>query len=412
MRFAYTTLLLSWLTAFGPLCTDMYLPTLPDIAADLGVSVSFTQGSITACLLGLSLGQLFIGPISDSRGRHGMLVLSLLLFTVASFLCALATSGPIFLLLRFMQGVGGAGGAVLSRAVCCDVFQGTRLTQYISLLMAIHSVAPIMGPVAGGFLGGYAGWRSVFVVLGIIGVLLTLGTLFSLPETLAKEKRLQGGVLSSLLNTCRLGREKLFLCFAGVQGFTMGGFFAYVSSSPFVFQNIYGFSPEGFSLVFGVNAVGMVLTSLLAGWLAKRFGDRGVLVVGDILRTAVCVAVCVVCVKQPASPWPLLVSLFLLMSMQSLTLTTSFSLAISSQSVGAGAASGVLGVVVFLFGALTSPLVGLAGANSALPLGIIVLVTGCLSFLCTLTGRALHRRRRVVLTVVEGKHEAKTDGSD
>ena len=393
LRFACTTLLLSWLTAFGPLCTDMYLPTLPDIAIDLGISTALAQSSLTACLLGLALGQLFVGPISDSRGRHGVLVISLALYTVASFLCTQAQDATTFIVLRFLQGFGGAGGAVLARAVCCDIFHGSRLTQYISLLMAIHSVAPILGPVAGGFLGGWAGWRSVFWVLGVIGVLLTLSTLFFLPETLAKEKRVQGGLVASLANTGRLFKEKAFLCYTCVQGFTMGGFFAYVSASPFVFQNIYGLSMERFSLIFGINALGMVSTSLLAGWLSKRFGDKRLLLAGDIARTISCAAVCYVCIVVPASPWPLIVALFSLLAMQSFTLSPSFSLAICSQAVGAGAASGIIGVAIFLFGACTSPLTGLAGPQSALPLGIIVLVTGLCSLCSSILGNRLYETK-------------------
>lgn len=389
LRFAWTTFLLSWLTAFGPLCTDMYLPTLPDIAADLQISTALAQSSITACLLGLALGQLVVGPISDSRGRHGVLVLSLVLYTVASFLCAMAESSTSFLVLRFLQGFGGAGGAVLARAVCCDIFQGSRLTQYISLLMAIHSVAPILGPVAGGFLGGWAGWRSVFWVLAVIGLLLTLATFFTLPESLAKDKRIRGGILASLGNTGRLFRERAYLCYTCVQGFTMGGFFAYVSASPFIFQNIYGLSMEAFSLIFACNAVGMVCTSLLAGWLSKRLGDKRLLFMGDVLRTMACAAVFAVCLVTPASPWPLQIALFAMLSLQSLTLSPSFSLAISSQSVGAGAASGILGVAVFLFGACSSPLTGLAGPQSALPLGIIVLVTGLCSLCSSILGNRL-----------------------
>ncbi|OUO54208.1 hypothetical protein B5F76_03650 [Desulfovibrio sp. An276] len=395
LRFACTTLLLSWLTAFGPLCTDMYLPTLPDIAADLSISTALAQSSITSCLLGLALGQLFVGPISDSRGRHGVLVLSLVLYTVASFLCTQAEDGTSFIVLRFLQGFGGAGGAVLARAVCCDIFHGSKLTQYISLLMAIHSVAPILGPVVGGFLGGWAGWRSVFWVLAGIGVILTLSTLFFLPETLAKDKRVQGGVLASLANTGRLFRERAYLCYTCVQGFTMGGFFAYVSASPFVFQNVYGLSMERFSLIFAVNAIGMVCTSLLAGWLSKRLGDKRLLLAGDMARTLACGAVFYVCLVTPASPWPLMIALFAMLAMQSFTLSPSFSLAICSQSVGAGAASGILGVAVFLFGALTSPLTGLAGPQSALPLGIIVLVTGLCSLCSSILGNRLYETKLV-----------------
>ncbi len=390
LRFAGTTFLLSWLTAFGPLCTDMYLPTLPDIAQDLQISTALAQSSITACLLGLAIGQLFVGPVSDGRGRRGVLLLSLLLYTVASFLCACVESSASFLVLRFLQGFGGAGGTVLARAVCCDIFHGTRLTQYISLLVAIHSVAPILGPVAGGFLGGWAGWRAVFWVLGTIGVLLLLATFFTLPESLAQEKRIQGGLVASLRNTGRLFREKAFLCYTCVQGFTMGGFFAYVSASPFIFQNIYGLSMETFSLIFACNAIGMVCTSFLAGWLSRRLGDKRLLLLGDVLRTIACACVCAVCCITPASHWPLQAALFAMLALQSLTLSPSFSLAICSQSVGAGAASGILGVAVFLFGAGTSPLTGLAGPESALPLGIIALVTGVCSLCSSVLGNRLY----------------------
>ena len=232
-------------------------------------------------------------------------------------------------------------------------------------------------------------------MLAGIGGILTLSTLFFLPETLTKDKRVQGGVLSSLANTGRLFRERAYLCYTCVQGFTMGGFFAYVSASPFVFQNVYGLSMERFSLIFAVNAIGMVCTSLLAGWLSKRFGDKRLLLAGDMARTLACGAVFYVCLVTPASPWPLMIALFAMLAMQSFTLSPSFSLAICSQSVGAGAASGILGVAVFLFGALTSPLTGLAGPQSALPLGIIVLVTGLCSLCSSILGNRLYETKLV-----------------
>ncbi len=396
LRFAWTTFLLSWLTGFGPLCTDMYLPTLPDIANELEVSAALVQGSITACLLGLALGQLVMGPMSDNRGRRSVLMGSLILYTVSSFMCALAASGPSFLVWRFLQGFGGAGGAVLSRAICCDMFRGSRLTQYISLLMAINSIAPILGPVVGGFLGGWAGWRAVFHLLGGIGVALFVGILFGLPETLPKEKRLQGGILASIKNTFRLARERAYLCYIGVSGFTMGGFFAYVSASPFIFQKIYGCTMQEYSLIFAANGVGLVLTSLAAGWLARRFGDKNLLRAGDFTHAALAVVLFFFCLFLPESPWPFAVALFFFIAVQNFTMSPSFSLAIACQRVGAGAASGILGVTIFLFGAVTSPLVGLAGEESAVPLGIIVLLTSLASLGSTLLGNRLFEKYRVI----------------
>ena len=396
LRFALTTLLLSWLTAFGPLCTDMYLPTLPDIANELGVSASLIQGSITACLLGLALGQLVMGPISDNRGRRNVLLVSLVLYTVSSFMCALSTSGPSFLVWRFLQGFGGAGGAVLSRAVCCDMFRGSRLTQHVSLLMAINSIAPILGPVVGGFLGGWGGWRVVFHLLGGIGVILFAGVFFGLPETLPREKRLEGGIWASIKNTLKLAHEPAYLCYIGVSGFTMGGFFAYIAASPFVFQKIYGCTMLQYSLLFAANGVGLVLTSLAAGWLARRFGDKNLLRVGDFTHAGLAVVLFLFCLFRPESLWPFAVALFFFIAVQNFTMSPSFTLAIACQRVGAGAASGILGVTIFLFGAVTSPLVGLAGEESTVPLGIIVLVTSLASLGSSMLGNRLFEKYRVI----------------
>ncbi len=393
LRFAYTTFLISLLCAFGPVCTDMYLPTLPEIAADLGISAALTQGTITANLLGLALGQLVIGPISDGRGRHGVLVGSLALFTAASLLCALSTSGPALLGMRFLQGLGGAGGVVLSRAICCDLYQGPKLTSYLSLLMAINSVAPILGPVAGGFVGAAFGWQSIFYCLAVFGSVLFACCLFTLPESLPEERRVHGGVAASVLNMRRLFAEPAFLCYLGVQGFTMFGFFGYIAASPFIIQNIYGFPMETYSIIFAANSVGIMLVSLLAGRLSQRVGDAPTLLVGDALRCGACICVCMVCVLRPASCTPVLAALGAMVVLQGLTLPTSFSLGIASQNVGAGAASGLLGVATFLFGAIASPLVGVAGPMSMLPFGVVALGSGVCSLACTLLGTRLDRGR-------------------
>lgn len=389
VRRCYVILLLALCTAFGPLCTDMYLPSLPDIARDLNVSTAFAQLSITACLLGLALGQLFVGPISDGRGRRGPLVLSLALFTVSSGLCSVMQDGYSFLALRFCMGLGGAGGIVLARAVCCDSYQGTALTRFMSMLMAIHSVGPVLGPIIGGIVAGAAGWRAVFWLLTAIGVFLTVSCFFVMPETLPVKDRVPGGVAASFKNAGRLFRQTAFLCYCGQQGFTMGAFFAYISSSPFIFQKIYGYSVEGFSLIFGINAIGITLFTLVAGFLSKRFGDRASLMGAEILHALSGYAVLAVAWFLPPSPVPMLAAIFVMLGFQGITMTCSFTLAIGSQSVGAGAASGILGVAVFIFGSCTSPLAGLAGPLSAMPFGVISAVCGTFALLCAFMGNRL-----------------------
>lgn len=389
VRRVFVITLLAFLAGFGPLCTDMYLPALPDIANDMAIPASMAQASIAACLLGLALGQIVIGPLSDGMGRKGILLWSLALFTAASALCAHAPTGEIFLLLRFLQGLGGSGGAVLCRAMSCDSFTGSRLTSFMSMFMAITGIAPVVGPIGGGFITASAlGWRGIFYLLAAIGAALCVGCRLALPETLPPVKRVHGGMAASFGNMGKLFRQRAFLWYTGVQGFTAAGFFCYISASPFIFLHIYGFSIGEFSLFFGINALLLVLSSLVVGQLSGRFGDKALLALGNYCRAAACLAILAVALLRPVSPAPMMASLMAMLAAQGFTKPTSFTLAIMAQSAGAGAASGVLGVTFFICGAAASPLAGLAGSQSALPLGILSVISGLGALVCTLLGNS------------------------
>jgi MFS transporter, DHA1 family, multidrug resistance protein len=196
------------------------------------------------------------------------------------------------------------------------------------------------------------------------------------PETLPSGMRRDGGIPASFTAMGVLLRQKAFMCYVGVQGFTMGGFFGYVAASPFVLQGMYGISPQGYSVIFGSNALSVMLVALLTGKLSRRFGEARLLALGNTLRGVACLGVLVATLLAPASPVPLLVTLFFMLALQGMTLPTSFTLGISAQNVGAGTASGILGVAVFIFGAGFSPLVGLAGADTAVPLGLVCAFSG------------------------------------
>jgi len=392
-RRLFLALLLGMLAAFGPLCTDTYLPSLPALSADLGISTSATQLTITACLLGMALGQIFVGPLSDGTGRRKPLFAALIFFTLASVLCAAAKTGNSFIALRFAQGLGGAGGIVLSRAIACDLFRGAELTNFMSLLMAVNGIAPITGPLLGGWLASISGWPLIFYFLTGFGVLLLVLCAAALPETLLPAMRREGGLGASWSAMGQLLRQKAFMCYVGVQGFTMGGFFGYVAASPFVLQGMYGISPQGYSVIFGCNALSVMGVALTTARLSRRYGEARLLQLGNLLRGAACLGVLAVTLLSPASPIPLIIALFFMVALQGMTLPTSFTLGISAQNVGAGTASGILGVAVFIFGAGTSPLVGLAGAGTAVPLGLVSAVTGMAALLLGhLGGRAMARR--------------------
>ena len=379
--------ILGFLAAMGPLCTDLYLPALPEMADSLQGSPSELQLSITACLLGLALGQIVLGPISDSWGRKGPLLLSLALFIITSFFCSRASSVMELVTLRFIQGLAGSGGIVLSRAIACDLFRGTDLTRFFSLLMLINSVAPIFGPVVGSQVLLFSGWQGIFVFLTICGVLQAALVLFGYRETLPVEKRIQGGLLQSLKGMFRLFGNRTFICYMLVQSFAMAGFFGYISASPFVLQDLYGLSAQEYSLCFGVNGLGIMIFAQTTGRICTRFGDRPLLRVGTALSLFSAIGVALAgSLQLPATI--LLPVLFLFVSSLGITTTTSFSLAIASQTEGAGSASGLLGVSAFVAGAISSPLVGLGGNDTAVPLGIVIVTTSlCLTIFFILSGK-------------------------
>lgn len=370
----FLAFVLGFLAAMGPLCTDFYLPALPQMAADLSTTASEMQLSITASLLGLSLGQLFFGPYSDAKGRKKPLLASLVVFIITSFLCGRATGIAELITLRFIQGLAGSGGMVLSRAIACDLFRGTDLTKFFALLMLINGVAPIFGPVVGGQIMGMAAWPAIFYFLAICGVLQFLLVLFGCGETLPEEKRVQGGVASSVRGMCRLFKNKLFLYYLLLQGFLMAAFFGYISASPFVLQKLYGLSAQGYGLCFALNGTGIMVFSFVTGRLCPRFGDRRLLRIGVALCMVAAVLVAVVSILHLPVYW-MVPSLFLFVSSTGIICTTSFSLAIAAQSEGAGSASGLLGVATFVFGAAASPLVGLGGDSTAVPLGMLMLLS-------------------------------------
>lgn len=364
-------IILGGLAAMGPLCTDLYLPALPQMADFFQTGTSQVQLSITSSLIGLAIGQILIGPISDAKGRRSPLLISLALFVVMSVLCARATNVTELVLFRFLQGLAGAGGIVLSRAVACDLYSGVELTKFFALLMLINSIAPIVGPVIGGQILSFYDWTGVFYFLTLCGAVLFFMSMLGCSESLPSEKRSSGGLKNSFALMGSLLKNKLFMYYVCIQGFIMAGFFSYISASPFVLQNIYGLSAQQFSYCFGLNGLGVTIIAQLAGRLSTKYGDARVLRGGILITLASSVAVLVISWFGAAvSLWFMLGGLFLSICCLGLTMTTSFTLAVSAQSAGAGSASGLLGVAAFLFGAVMSPLVGIGGSNTAVPMGL------------------------------------------
>ncbi|MEZ2658535.1 multidrug effflux MFS transporter [Aneurinibacillus aneurinilyticus] len=380
-RRLWMALILGALTAFGPLSIDMYLPSLPALTGDLNTSTSLVQISLTACLLGLAFGQLLVGPLSDARGRRKPLIVALIIYAISSLLCAISSSIWVLIALRVVQGVSGAAGIVISRAMVRDMYSGSELTKFFSLLMLVNGVAPILAPITGGLLLEVTSWRGVFVVLSILGAIMLLGALFGLPETLPIQRRSTGGIKGTLSTFRSLIGDRVFMGYALSQGLVLAAMFGYISGSPFVLQNIYGVSPQTFSVLFAINGLGIIIASQITGRLAGKVSETRLLVTGLGLA-ALGGILLLIMILIGAGLLAVMIPLFFVVSSVGVVTTTGFSLAMQNQERSAGSASALLGLLPFVFGAIAAPLVGLGGSHTAVPMGIVIAVSEVGAIVC------------------------------
>ncbi len=395
--------ILGTLSAFGPFSIDMYLPALPKVAQSLHSSASLAQLSLTACLMGIALGQIFVGPISDVWGRRKPLLAGLLIYALASLCCVFAPTISLFILMRLIQGLAGAAGIVISRAAVRDLYSGPQMTRFFSLLMLINGVAPILAPVVGGQILQFTSWRGVFIVLTGIGLLMMLAVFWGLEETLPAERR-AGPNLAHTWNTFRylMGNPKFMGC-ALCQGFVTAGMFAYISGSPFVIQNIFGVSPQTFSLIFAVNGLGIIIAGQFTGRLAGRISERKLLLFGLTMAFGGGVALLAM-ILAGGGLLAILVPLFFAVSSVGIVGTSSFALAMEDQAKNAGSASALLGLLSFVLGGFMAPLVGIAGSHNALPMGITIAAAETAALLCYgFLVKGLKRRPKPAFEVNEGK---------
>jgi MFS transporter, DHA1 family, multidrug resistance protein len=371
--------LLGSLSLLGPFTIDTYLPAFPTIVEQFHTNASLVQVSLTTCLLGLAFGQLIIGPMSDVQGRRKPLLTFLGLYLLSSLICAIAPNIYMLIGARFIQGFAAAGGLVISRAVVRDLYSGRELTKFFATLMLIGNLGPIVAPIIGGAILSFASWKVVFLVLTCVGIILTLVVAFKLEETLPVEKRVPSNIKKVVSNFGSLLKDREFAGYAFTQGFTTAGIFAYVSGISFVYQNIYGVSPQVFSLLFGVNGVGLIIGTQIVGRLS-RFSEKTFLKSGLALSMSASILL-VIAILVHAPLVAVAIPIFLFVTSISIIGTSSFSLAMETKGHMAGSASALLGLLPFLLGSLTAPLVGIGGEHTAVPMGVIIFASSLLAFL-------------------------------
>ncbi len=354
------------LSAFGPFVTDFYLPALPAITTFFNTSVSMVQLSLTAGMLGLGVGQLFIGPFSDKYGRKPLIIYSLLIFIVSTIACIFAKDIKIFVFFRLIQGFAGAGGVVISKSVAADLYEGKELTRFFSLLMVVNGLGPIAAPVFGGFLINFTPWEGIFWTLFFLGLLL-LALNSRLKESLPIEKRVNGNLLSSFKNFIPILKNNKFMFYVLAQTFAMGFMFSYISSSPFIFQEHYHLSPIMFSLCFAFNAFGIMAGS----WLVSFFSEIRALLIGGFGLTSFGILLAIVMFS--GGNIVVLESIFFVqMIALGMILPTTSALGLNLERENSGSASAILGFLPFLAGSIVSPLVGLGNIMHSTATAILI----------------------------------------
>ena len=369
-------ILLGALTAMGPLAIDMYLPSFPAIAGELGTTTAAVQATAAAYFLGLAFGQAFYGSFSDRVGRKLPLYVGLVLFIAASIGCALATSVEALGVLRFVQALGGCAEMVVARAVVRDRFAERDGIRVLSLLLLVMGAAPILAPTIGGQLLLAFGWRSIFWVLAAYGVAGLVAVVALLPETLPPARR-QAHSFGRLLRVYgTLLRDRRYMAYVLAGSFIISGMFAYIAGSPFVFIELFGVPPDRYGILFGANAFGLIAASQVNGRLAQRVDPRRVVrVVLPVSAAAGLVLLGSTLTGIGGFPG-LLAPLFVFVASLGFVLPNTTVLAMAPHGSVAGSASALMGTVQFLLGAVAGGLVGVLANGTAVPLGAVIAACG------------------------------------
>ncbi|HEY0065517.1 MAG TPA: multidrug effflux MFS transporter [Telluria sp.] len=373
--------ILGALVAFAPLSIDMYLSAFPQLARDFPTMQGVAQFSLACYLVGMAVGQIFYGPFSDRRGRKLPLYVGLSVYIVGSVGCALASSPELLLACRFLQAVGGCAGVVIPMAMVRDLFDHQSSARTLSSLMLVMGVAPILAPWFGSHVLEAWGWRAIFWVLAVYGVLAIAAVRFVLPESLAPERRRSVSVAASARAYWHMLSERRFMGYALAAGFSTAGMFAYIGASPTVLIEHYGLTPQVYTWVFGMNACGLIAASQLNHRLLARFSPDRILWVSLALMCVFGLSLLVAGVSGRGALPALLASLFGFVALLGFISPNTGAGAMAAHGAQAGSASALLGTIRFGISFFAGSAVGAFSDGSALTMGIVIAVCGSAALL-------------------------------
>ena len=387
------TALLAALTAVGPLSTDMYLPSLPDIARDLGASTPLVQFTLSAYLIGFACGQIVYGPISDRHGRKPVLLAAVALFTFGTLVCMVSTSTEMLIVARTLQALGGSGAVVVTRAIVRDLYSGARAGRELSLIGSVMALAPVVAPIGGGVLQTAFGWRSIFIVLAVAGAAAFVVVWRSLPETLAK-RAAEAASASSMVRSYRIvAGNRVYLAYLGLGSLSYAGLFAWISGASFVLQNLYGLTPFVFGCVFAVGSLGYLAGSTIAARLVSRFGLGGMSGIGAAALALGGLLACLSIALGLTSSLSLVLPVAVFLAGLGMVLPQSIAGAITPFPERAGAASSLFGFVQQTAAAVCGALVAWLLGRNAWPMAGAMALMGCATLLLWFVSRGVRRAK-------------------
>ncbi|KAA2277856.1 MULTISPECIES: multidrug effflux MFS transporter [Staphylococcus] len=367
-------LIMAGLAAFGPLSIDMYLPALPEVKSMLNTSTAQVQMTLTFFMIGLAFGNITIGTLSDTFGRKNPLIFSLIVYILSSIVIAIAPHITIVLIFRFIQGFAGGAGIVLSRAIATDLYKGKELTQFLAMLMLVNGAAPVLAPMFGGIILNFLNFRILFWILALLSSLMLIGTHLKINETLPPQNRRQAHFKIIAEDFKLLLTRQSFVIPMIIQGFTFAMFFGYMAASPFIMQNIYGLSAQQYSYIFALTGLGLIFTAQITGRLVEHMNQHTLFRIYSAIQL-VGTVITIIALTNHLTLWILLPSFILIVGPVAGIGTLGYAIAIEGQTRGIGSASSLVGLMQYLIGAITTPLVGLQGENSYTPYIIVISIT-------------------------------------
>lgn len=374
-------LLLGALTALGPFTIDLYLPAFPALEESFDVSAAAIQLTLTGTTVGFGLGQLVVGPFSDKVGRRLPLILATALHIGSSFGAALATDIGMLSLFRVLMGIGAAGGGVVAMAMVRDLFHGYSMVRMFSRMSLVNGLAPILAPVIGSQLLLVFPWPGIFYFLAAYGLLVILASIFFIRETLPAAQRGKSTITVGQRYKSVL-TDRIFVGMVLVGSLNFGGLFAYLSASTFLFQDVYGFSPQQYGLLFGINSLGIVAGVQISSRLIRRVAPQWI-VAGATLFMLFAALLIVVLDLLHAGLWGILIPLWFYICATGFMFPCVQVLSLANHGAQAGTAASLLGASQFMMAGIVPPVVGWLGVSSAVPMGSVmaVCITGAIAAL-------------------------------